>query len=411
MSRILLVTDYLDNIWWIETYVKDLKEILEKDWHQVELFWEKNISFSKKYFFLLFSCCNFYHSKKLKQKIKEFNPDIIWFHSVSRLLWASALKASLSSKAKKLITFHDLGYFSLFASEIFDEEDIPEKFSFLRFIKKSKKWKLLLPYSIFKYLKLKKIRKYVQKFDFQIVPSKFMKKYVLLQKRWNENSTQVLPNFVKKEKITQKQDLYQDKINFVYFGRLVKEKWFWLIIYFLAELWSLKFKDKNKFEQITSKIRFFIFWDGPLKKELVETFTWEDIYWNDIGFLQDLSDKPVEDLEKYINKPGKIILYFWNRKFEDIKKILSFSHFNLVPSLFLETFWLSAAEGAANKLINIWFDKENITNFILPEYKIKPENYAENFTNKMFEIIENFNKNKYKTDSEKNYELVKNLII
>ena len=411
MSRILLVTDYLDKIWWIETYVYDLKDILEKDWHKVKIFGENNISSFKKYFFLVFSCCNFYHSKKLKQKIQEFNPNIIWFHSVSRVLWPSVLKASLGSQAKKLITFHDLGYFSLFASEIFDEEDIPKKFSFFSFIKKSKKGKWLLPYSIFKFLKLKKIKNIVNKFDFQIVPSQFMRKYALYQKWWNEKSIQVLPNFIKKEKITTRKDIYQDKINFVFFWRLVKEKGFGLIIYFLANLWTLKFKDKEKFKQITAKVRFFIFWDWAKRKELIETFSWQDIYGNDIWFLEDLSDKSIDELDKYINKPGKIIFYFGNRNFEEIKTILSFSQFNLVPSLFLETFWLTAAEWAANKLVNIWFDKQNITNFILDKYKLPPTNYADNFTNKMFEIIENFNKNKHEIDATKNYELVKDLII
>jgi hypothetical protein len=37
------------------------------------------------------------------------------------------------------MTYHDLGYFSLFANEIYEENQIPEKFSFIEFIKKSKK--------------------------------------------------------------------------------------------------------------------------------------------------------------------------------------------------------------------------------------------------------------------------------
>jgi len=415
MTKILIVSDYLDKIWWIESYIHDLKKILERDWFIVDFFWWQNITKTKKILWLIKSFNNTSESKKFRQKLEEFKPDLIWFHSVSRYLGPAVVAEWVKFPAKTIMIYHDLGYFAPFADKVFNESDIPEKFNLIEFLKKNPKNFLYYPYIIFKFLKLKRLRQQLQKVDFHTTPSKFMKKYVIKHWYWKEENTQVLPNFILKEKIWTRKDILQDKINFIFFGRLDPEKGIWQIIYFLSEIWNLKYTDKQKFKEITSKIRILIFWDGKKKKDLLETFTGKNIYWEDIWIVADLSN--LTDLTDFTNNPelvsesNKFVYYFWKRDFETIKEFLGFSHFNLVPSLFLETFGLSAAEACANQVVNIGFDKTNINSFILDKYKIQPLNYSENFAKKMFEIIENFDKTNWEKDSKESFELVKDFII
>ena len=412
MTKILIVSDYLDKIWGIESYIYDLKKILERDWFIVDFFWWQNITKTKKILWLIKSFNNTSESKKIRQKLEEFQPDLIWFHSVSRYLGPAVVAEWVKFSAKTIMTYHDLWYFAPFADKVFDKSDIPEKFNLIEFLKKNPKNFLYYPYIIFKFLKLKRLRQQLQKVDFHTTPSKFMKKYVIDHWYWKKENTQVLPNFILKEKIWTRKDILQDKINFIFFGRLDPEKGIWQIIYFLSEIWNLKYTDKQRFKEITNKIRIFIFWDGKKKKDLLETFTGKNIYWEDIWIVADLSN--LSDLTKltdYLDKKNKFVYYFWKRDFETIKEFLGFSHFNLVPSLFLETFGLSAAEACANQVVNIGFDKTNINSFILDKYKIQPLNYSENFAKKMFEIIENFDKTNREKDSKESFELVKDFII
>jgi len=413
MKKILIVSDYLDNIWGIETYINNLKNVL-KDNFEVYYFWWEHITKFKKIYYLIKSFYNKEYETKFKKAIDNIKPDIIWFHSTARLLWPEVIKQIKKFYWLKIATYHDLWYFHLFANEVYDINQIPENFTFIEFLKKSKKWKILFFYSIFKYLKLKRLRKYLyENIDYHTVPSNFMKNFVIKLWYWKKENTEVLNNFILKNQITDKKDIYQDKINFIYFWRLEKEKWFWLLLYFIWKFWELKFHDKDKFSNISSKIRIFIFWDWNKKKELLSYFDNKDLYWNDIWIVKNLENLSDNEIIWKINKDNqKFIYYFWKRNFEVIKTFLSFSHYEFVPSLFLETFWLSALEWAVNQVIPIWFDKENIKNFLLKKYTITDSsNLAENFSKKIFEIIENFNLENHKKESIENKKLVEKFII
>ncbi len=408
-KKILIVSDYLDDIGGIESYIKNLKHILQDD-YEVYYFWAENLSKVKKLMFLIFSWNNFVYAKKLKNKIEEIKPDVIWFHSVSRFLWPKVVKQVKNFEWLKIMTYHDLWYFSLFASEIYDENQIPTKFSLIEFLKKSKKWKLLLPYAILKYFKLKKLRNVLNKnIDIHTVPSDFMKKYVQLLWYANEDNVQVLPNFIDSKHLVERQDIFQDKINFVFFGRLDTEKWFGQIIYFLSYLQDLKFTNRELYKKVMKNIRIFVFWDGEKKESLLDTFQWEDLNWKDIWIINDYSKE--KDLLWLVDQNNKNIYYFWKRKFDEIKYFLSFSHYNLVPSLFLETFWLSAVEWAINWLVNIGYDKQNITNFILKDFKINTERPTKYFIDKLIEIINNYNIEERKKNSLESKNLVSEFVI
>ena len=410
MKKILIVSDYLDNIWWIESYIANLKNILA-DEYEIYYFWWKNISWLKKLFYLFFSYFNFIYAKKFRKKIDEIKPDIIWFHSVSRFLGPSVVEQVRNySDIIKIQTYHDLWYFSIFASKIYDLKDLPNKFSFIEFFKKTDKNYLYVFYIIFKYLKLKKLRNVLRKnIDIHTVPSEFMKNYVI--KLWYWENVRLLLNFVLKDYLVDRQDKYQDKINFIYFWRLEKEKWFWVFLHFLSDLWDLKYKNSKKYYSIISKIRIFIFWDGKYKSKILDSFIWEDINGKDISILKDLSNEDNIDLDNILEKDNKFIYYFWNRQYEQLRQYLSISHFNIVPSLFLETFWLSAVEWAINGVIPIWFDKPNINTFLLDNYKLKSDTPLLNFSDKMFDIIDNYNYDNWKKESEENKNLVEKFVI
>ena len=409
-KKVLIVSDYVKwTFWGIETYIQNLKKVLPENEFEIKYFGGENIVWWKKYFYLLFSNFNFIYANKFEKILNEYNPDIVWFHSISRLLWPKVIEKMKNFDWISIVTYHDFWYFSLFASNIYEENQIAERFNFMEFLKKAwYKWYLLLPYSIWKYFKLKKLKENLYKYvKIHTVPSEFMKKYPI--KLWYSKNVELLPNFILKENLIERKNIYQDKINFIFFWRLTKEKWVALIISFLSKLWELKYSNNEEYRQIVWKIRFFIFWDGEKEKELLETFTWTDLTWKDIGIIQNLKDK--ENILDFIDKnPNKFVYYFWRRDFSTIKKFLSFSHYNLVPSLFLETFWLSALEWAANWLINIWLDKENIKNFILEDFRIQsPIN--ENFSKKLFSIIKKHNLENWNKLSQESKKLAEKFII
>ncbi len=410
MKKILIVSDYLDNIWGIESYINNLKYLLKEDF-KVYYFWWEHITKTKKIWYLVKSFHNKTYAKKFNEKIKEIKPDIIWFHSLARFLWPEVLKQVEDFKWLKIKTYHDFWYFHLFANEVWDENQVPQQFSLKEFFRTSKKGKKLFFYSIFKYLKLKKLRKLLyENIDYHTTPSAFMKDFVY--KLWYapKDKIEVLDNYILENQKVERKDIFQDKINFIFFWRLTQEKGFWLIIYFLWELFNLKFGDKQKFKEITSKIRIFVFWEGPKSKDLLESFTGKDIYWKDTSIVKNLEEE--KDIMDSIDKEDwKIVYYFWKRDFNTIKEFLSFSHYELVPSLFLETFWLSAIEWAINQVIPVWLDKNNIKNFLLEKYKIDPWKPTEHFSDKIFEIIENFDMETYKQDAIENKKLVEKYVI
>ena len=136
------------------------------------------------------------------------------------------------------MTYHDLGYFAPFAEKTYSLDDIPENFTLKDFLKKNPKKPFCYPYVIFKFLKLKKLRQQLQKVDYHTTPSEFMKEIVIKHNFASKDKIQVLPNFILKEKIVPRIDKFQDKINFIFFGRLefIFMKYF-LLYQVLQEFW------------------------------------------------------------------------------------------------------------------------------------------------------------------------------
>lgn len=192
-KKILLVTDFANKLGGIETYVHDVAALLTQQWHTVQILGSLRGStkFSR-IISMLFSACNILFSLQLRKKIQEFQPDIIWCHSILRHIGWLGLRTVNKSSAQKWMMYHDLGYFHPFPHKVTNETHIPMSLDWKDFsasihnpiTKFFVRWKWIL---------LQKIQKQLKKFDQHLVPSVFMENVVC-----NNYSEKVstLPHFI-----------------------------------------------------------------------------------------------------------------------------------------------------------------------------------------------------------------------
>lgn len=132
-KKILIISDFINKAGGIETYIHDVKNLLESHWHEVILWWSTLPAWSKwqrkKRFWLLLSPFNFWSTGNLKKVLKEEKPDIIWFNSLLRWLGPHIVKTTWKwrkkekSDCKFWMMYHDFGYFYPFPSELYYIED------------------------------------------------------------------------------------------------------------------------------------------------------------------------------------------------------------------------------------------------------------------------------------------------
>lgn len=201
-KKILIVSDFLPKIWWIENYINNVKNILIQNWFEVELFWFNwsnwVIKKSHRIFWLFYSCFNFYYYFKLKKKLKLYNPDVIWFHSILRFLWWMPLLSILWFKWEKRIMYHDLWYFHPYPSRVFEINQVNFEFNLNNFLKAwNTKNPIKLILIILKFLSILIIKSRIKKnIDKNIIPSIYMKQ--ILEKNYGipENKIFCLNHFI-----------------------------------------------------------------------------------------------------------------------------------------------------------------------------------------------------------------------
>ncbi len=143
-------------------------------------------------------------------------------------------------------------------------------------------------------------------------------------------------------------------IQFVFFGRLVKEKWIDIIIDVVQKM--IDDENNNKSKQL-SQIQFFICGDWPYKQQILEL----------------------------AEKTSNLHFFWWCNQAQLVQKIAS-SHYTLMPSTFLETFWLSALESLSLWVPVVWFGKWWLTNFIPSHLDITKQEW-ENDSDKLYNLI------------------------
>ena len=132
-KKILIISDFINKAWWIETYIHDVKHLLESRWHKVILRWSTLPAWSKwqrkKRFWLLLSPFNFWSVNSLNEVLENEKPDIIWFNSLLRWLGSNVVKTAWKwkkqnkSDCKFWMMYHDFGYFYPFPSQLYYIED------------------------------------------------------------------------------------------------------------------------------------------------------------------------------------------------------------------------------------------------------------------------------------------------
>ena len=202
VKKILIVSDFINRIWWIETYINDVKELLEHHGYQVELCGWTVPSWPLgkfvKYLWIITGLGNFWEAIKLQRKIKRLQPDLIRYNSVMRYLGRAAVQISKYSSAKKRMMFHDLGYFYPFPSQLTSEQQIKTPCTLKHFLSsystKNPVKKLAI---VGKYALLCLIKKQLQKrMDLFLVPSDFMKDIVHKSYNIDNEKINIFPHFI-----------------------------------------------------------------------------------------------------------------------------------------------------------------------------------------------------------------------
>jgi hypothetical protein len=182
-KEILIVSDFINKAWWIETYIHDVKNLLEFHWHKVILWWGIlpqwfKWKWKKRLGLVLFPF-NFWSSSDLNKVLGEEKPDIIWFNSLLRWLWPNVVrmtwrwKKQNKSDCKLWMMYHDFWYFYPFPSQLYHIEDCKTPLNRKNFLS-AYKWKNPIKKCAvrFKYYWLQPFKKTLKKeIDLHLSPS------------------------------------------------------------------------------------------------------------------------------------------------------------------------------------------------------------------------------------------------
>ena len=216
--KILLISDYETELWGIEKHIQLAKEILQQKWHECISRWRKikkdNFLLPKKYMWMLLSVYNLRAQQSIQKLIKSFQPDIIWRHSTLRFIGHKWL--DVSTNAKQIITYHDLGYFVSHPSSVNNESQIPQTNSFEQFsIIKNPSFIQKIQVYIKHYLATKLRKKITNNIDYHIVPSNFLQYHIEKLYNINEDNIKVIPHFLSPQFLGIQQWLLEENNNYI----------------------------------------------------------------------------------------------------------------------------------------------------------------------------------------------------
>ncbi len=209
-QKILIISDFINKAGWIETYIHDVKNLLESKWHEVILWWSTLPAWSKwqrkKRFWLLLSPFNFWSVNSLDEVLEKEKPDIVWFNSLLRWLGPNVVKTAWKwrkenkSDCKFWMMYHDFGYFYPFPSELYFIEDCKTPLTKKNFIS-AYKWKNLITKIavLCKYYWLQPLKRVFKKeIDLHLSPSDCITNIVRDSYKISEKKCKSFPHFIQK---------------------------------------------------------------------------------------------------------------------------------------------------------------------------------------------------------------------
>lgn len=203
-KKILLVSDFKSKIWWIETYLYDVADILNSKGYEVKIYW-KTISWWKtgkfaRYFGIWNAIFNRIDAVRLYHTARKFMPKIIRYNSTLRWLWRYPIKSLKNHKSKKIVMYHDLWYFHPYPSKLKSEDMIRTPLNLKNFISSANtKNPIKTLWIIFKYRSVKLLTKRLKNtVDIHLVPSPFMESIVSNSLQINPKKVQTLSHFIQK---------------------------------------------------------------------------------------------------------------------------------------------------------------------------------------------------------------------
>ena len=201
-KRILIVSDFKSKLWWIETYIHDVADILEDKWYEVKIYGTEIPNWflwnMLRKFWLVLSLWNFVDAIKLKKVARKFMPKVIRYHSTLRRLGRYPVKQLSTHKSKKIVMYHDLWYFHPYPSEVTDEKMVKTPLDLKNFVSSANtKNPIKLIAMFFKYICVKLLSKQLKNsVDAHLVPSEFMENIVSNSLNLNIKKVKTFPHFV-----------------------------------------------------------------------------------------------------------------------------------------------------------------------------------------------------------------------
>lgn len=346
--KILLINDYLSDFWWAEKIFYDQKSVLEQNWHHVWLLWDENkndnfLSFFQRYFSLKYLY-------KTYQIIKKEKIDIIHCHNLARNISPSPVIAAKLLWKKVIMTLHDFHYYCPKKLGVLENGNMCTKwFNSLCYLKNChgpKRWYKYIPYNLLKWIKIGFHRMILKRYvDCFLSPSRKLQEYMIKSLQLPKEKIIYLPNFIEIEK---HHTLNFDDINdkkFLFVGRLSKEKWIDIAI--------------KAFDILINKIwiqdiYLEIAWEWPERNNLENLIKWFS-------------------LEKHIK-------LLWKIENKNLKEYYESSIWLIMPSTWLENYWIVNIEAMKYGTPIIWSNVWGIPEII--------EDWKNGFLFKMWNHIE-----------------------
>ena len=175
-KKIVLISDFINKIGGIETYLHDVKTLLEKEGYKIKLFGSNcpkgRIGKLKKLFGIGLSALNLWEAIRFSIFIRKEKPDLIRYHSMIRRNGRLPLWFTRRNTAKKWMMYHDFGYFTPYPHQLSDTKQIKTPLSLKHYLAMANTKNPIKKFLICgKYLTLSCLKKQI---DLHLVPSAFI---------------------------------------------------------------------------------------------------------------------------------------------------------------------------------------------------------------------------------------------